>query len=198
MQHALQAGAGPAASLLAEQTEGISSYLARYNLPRRWSRLTAAGSRLRQQGHESNGENTARRASDNPKQNQLVPVPAQGSASHAAGRLCGQLCRCCRMAGGRRHDEALLPDGSWLRDSSGCPPPAAPRAQPCQAAGLACSACGQERKARFCGLLAAPGPGCSLKPQCKYRCTHSGEGYGRNAARVTERPIYSKLGKKGG
>jgi len=131
--------------------EAISSYLVRYNLPRQWAQLTAAGSRVQQQRHESSRKNTACRAGDNPKQNPLVPVSAQGSASCAAGSVRRQLARFCRMAGERQHDKALLPDGSWHRDSSRCQSPASPRAQRCQGAGLTHRPCGQEGKARAAG-----------------------------------------------
>lgn len=137
--------------------EEISSYLARYNLPRSWAQLTAAGSWVQQQWHERSGKKIACRASDNPKQNELVPVSAQGSASHAEGSLYRQLPHCWRMAGERQHDKALLPDRSWLRDSSRCQSPASPWAQQCQGAGLTHRACGQERKARAVGCWQCKG-----------------------------------------
>lgn len=137
--------------------EGISSYLARCNHSRSWAQLTAAGSRVQQQWYESSRKNIACRASDNPKQNQLVPTSAQGSASHALGSLCRQLPCCCRMTDERQHDKALLPDRSWLRDSSSCQSPASPRAQRCQGAGLTHRACGQERKARAAGCWQCKG-----------------------------------------
>lgn len=62
-----------------------------------------------------------------------------------------------RLARERQHDKALLPDGSWLRDSSCCQSPASPRAQQCQGAGLAHRACGRERKARAAGCWQCKG-----------------------------------------
>lgn len=84
------AGTGLVTPLLGEQLKGISSYFARYNLPRWWAQLAVAGSQVQQQLHESSRRNTARRASNNPKQTQLVPMLSWGSVSLAGGGLCRQ------------------------------------------------------------------------------------------------------------
>lgn len=80
-------GTGQITPLLAEQLEGISSYLARHNLPRCQAQLAVAGSRARQELHESSRRNTARQARNHPKQTQLVPALSWGSVSLAGGKL---------------------------------------------------------------------------------------------------------------
>lgn len=91
-------GTGQITPLLAEQLEGSSFYLARHNLLRWQAQLAASGSRARQELHESSRRNTARQASDHPKQTQLVSALSWGSVSLAGGKL-------------RRQPLLLLQDG---------------------------------------------------------------------------------------
>lgn len=129
-----------ATSLSAEQREGISSYLATQNHPRTWARLTTAGSRVQQHWHERHSRDTACRASDNPEQTQLVPVPAQGSASRAAGVSTG----CSPVDAGWQATGKMT--RHFFQTGAGIPPAGSHCPPSATAVPGSQGACGQERR----------------------------------------------------
>lgn len=102
---------------------------------------------LQQQQQESSSKNTQ----------DAEPVIIRSKTRLSLCRLKDQAAMLWRMAGERQHDKALLPERSWLRDSSRCQSPAPPGAQLCQGASFTRRVCGQEGKVRAAGCWQCKG-----------------------------------------